>query len=115
MIKVRAVNEKTGERFYPEGDSFADLSVFYGILEGERLKGKTITLQYGLEGTDINGKTPYVGDNVRAYFEGKKGKRDYEDGEIDFTGSCFIVYNDAGMIMDLEDLLDDNEYQFEIL
>lgn len=117
-ISVRAYLHKSKEYLYPESNNPADLCIFYGILEGYRLKKKEYDLEFGSGVKDVNEHEIYVGDKlIVKYYDPKllaDGGPDFDEGIVDFVDGVFIVTNEFEMFWRL-DSFRDYKMTFEII
>lgn len=86
---MRAYIEDTDEYIYPE-NGFKGLSVFYGVLEGYRVKGVHCLVQRATGVKDSEGEEIYEGDEISIDY----GKKRIEVGTVVYDSGCFLIYND---------------------
>ena|SRR5688572_10490571 len=117
-LSVRAYLHKTKEYLYPDSTDPKDLSVFYGTLEGYKLKNKEFDIELGSGVEDINENEIYVGDKlIVKYYDPKLlagGGPDFDEGYVDFIDGVFVVTNEFEMFWRL-DSFRDYKLTFEIV
>lgn len=112
---VKAYLKESDEFFKPDGRSFADLSVFYGILAGYQSKGQNVKICFGSEIEDREGIEVFTGDLVEVYARSNKtGNYISETGVVVFEEGCFLVRNDEGMDFELS-MCADSEDMYAVI
>lgn len=112
-MNVRARLKDPDEFFYPDSNEPADLSSFWGVMEGYRRSGRDYEINWGTDVKDREGNEIYQGDIVDVFFTPTKSKNkpasEPEEGYVDYLDGCFVVLNKAGLIWDIGAGLDNGD------
>ena len=95
------INEK--EFYEPEGDGEKELSEFFAVLEGYKLKGKRFIMDYGSGVMDTEGREIFTGDILEVFVRSnkKEDKHIREVGFVVFEDGTFLIRNDSGFEYEL--------------
>ena len=115
-MNVRCILMDPTDTIYPDSDSPADLAVFWGTVEGYKLKERPYEIEWGTGIDDEEGNEIFSGDVVRIVHrdtdsEGIIHTVIDDHGVVDYFDGAFFIITPSGEAFELTPIYETNRHE----